>query len=55
MMDSIHVKPFFTPGFTFQGGKKILHGDATNRILTIFAVIGDASDLYCGCLPLRTV
>ena len=55
MMDAIHATALSAQRFTFESGKKTLHGDATNRILRIFAAIGDVPYFYCGCLPLRTV
>jgi hypothetical protein len=46
MMDAIHATALSAQRFTFESGKKTLHGDATNRILRIFAAIGDVSYFY---------
>jgi hypothetical protein len=43
MMDAIHSTALSAQRFTFESGKKTLHDDATNRILRIFAAIGDVS------------
>jgi hypothetical protein len=53
MMDAIHVAALYAQRFTLQGGKRILHGNAKIRILRMFQVIGDITDLCCGCLRLR--
>ena len=42
-MNAIHATALSAQRFTFESGKKTLHGDATNRILRIFAAIGDVS------------
>jgi len=43
--------PFTLPALfratcSFRSGKKTLHGNVTNRLLSIFEVIGDVASLY---------
>jgi len=55
MMDAIHIPALSAQRCSFRSGKKTLHGNVTNRLLSIFEVIGDVASLYCGCLRHRNM